>query len=301
MSGAKKTLGVALSVDDENLHAIAEAARGKRFGSLFWLSVIWLVFLAISAIFADVIPLYPRDDMDFSELSVSPLESESHWLGTDHQGRDMLSRVIHGARVSLTVGLVAPTIGMFFGLAVGLLAGYYRGRVESIATVVLDVILALPGLVVLLLMSVVYGGSLAVVSISLGFLLVPAFARVSRANTLNFAQREFVVAAKAMGATDLRIIVREILPNVILPVAAYALVVVAFAIVVEGSLSFLGLSVPSPMPSWGGMIAQGREELAVSPHVSFVPATVMFFTVLAFNIVGDTLRSRLADIKEAAV
>jgi peptide/nickel transport system permease protein len=200
----------------------------------------------------------------------------------------MLARVIHGARVSLTVGLVAPTIGMFFGLAVGLLAGYYRGRVESIATVVLDVILALPGLVVLLLMSVVYGGSLAVVSISLGFLLIPAFARVSRANTLNFAQR-------------LRIIVREILPNVILPVAAYALVVVAFAIVVEGALSFLGLSVPSPMPSWGGMIAQGREELAVSPHVSFVPATVMFFTVLAFNIVGDTLRSRLADIKEAAI
>ena len=150
-------------------------------------------------------------------------------------------------------------------------------------------------------MSVVYGGSLAVVSISLGFLLIPAFARVSRANTLNFAQREFVVAAKAMGARDLRIIVREILPNVILPVAAYALVVVAFAIVVEGALSFLGLSVPSPMPSWGGMIAQGREELAVSPHVSFVPATVMFFTVLAFNIVGDTLRSRLADIKEAAI
>ena len=141
----------------------------------------------------------------------------------------------------------------------------------------------------------IFGGSLTVVSVTLGLLLIPPFARVSRANTLNFAQREFVVAAKAMGATDVRIITREILPNVILPVAAYALVIVAIAIVVEGALSFLGLSVPSPTPSWGGMIAEGRESLAESPHVSFIPATVMFLTVLSFNIVGDTL----SDIRAA--
>jgi peptide/nickel transport system permease protein len=109
------------------------------------------------------------------------------------------------------------------------------------------------------------------------------------------------VAAKAMGARDLRIITLEILPNVVLPVAAYGLVVVAFAIVIEGALSFLGLSVPSPMPSWGGMIAEGRETLGETPHISFIPATVMFLTVLSFNLVGDTLRSKLADIRESAL
>ena len=239
--------------------------------------------------------------MDFTALSATPWEAEGHLLGTDLQGRDVLSRILYGARVSLTVGVVATAIGMTFGLMIGLIAGYYRGWIETAITLGLDTLLALPGLVVLLLASVIFGGSLTVVSVSLGFLLIPAFARVSRANTLNFAQREFVVAAKAMGATDLRIIVLEILPNVVLPVAAYALVVVAFAIVIEGALSFLGLSVPSPTPSWGGMIAEGRESLGDTPHISFVPATVMFLTVLSFNLVGDDLRGRLADLRESAL
>ena len=301
MGSPSENLRGGSGVADENLKAQEAAKRRRRYGFLFWLSVGWLVALATLAITADVLPLFPHDEMDFTELETAPWNSETHILGTDLQGRDMLSRIIHGARVSLIVGLVAPSIGMFFGLAIGLLAGYYRGRVESLVTVGLDTILALPGLVVLLLTSVVFGGSLPVVSVSLGLLLIPAFARVSRANTLNFAQREFVIAAKAMGARDLRIILREVLPNVFLPVVAYALVVVAFAIVVEGALSFLGLSVPSPTPSWGGMIAEGRENLAVSPHVSFLPATVMFLTVLSFNLVGDTLRSRIADVRESAV
>jgi peptide/nickel transport system permease protein len=196
---------------------------------------------------------------------------------------------------------VATGIGMTFGLMIGLLAGYYRGRIETSFNLIIDTVLAMPGLVVLLLASVIFGGSLTIVSLSLGVLLIPPFARISRANTLNFAQREFVVAAKAMGARDLRIIVMEILPNVVLPVAAYALVLVAAAIVIEGSLSFLGLSVPSPTPSWGGMIAEGRENLEDSPHVSFIPAAFMFLTVLSFNLVGDALRSKLADLRESAL
>ncbi|MCH9673514.1 MAG: ABC transporter permease [Gammaproteobacteria bacterium] len=281
--------------------AKAAAKRRRRFGILFWLSLSWIGLIISAAILADVLPLFDRDEMDFMELAATPGGSETHPLGTDLQGRDMLSRIIHGARVSLTVGLAAPAVGMFFGLIIGLLAGYYRGRVEGLVTIVLDTILALPGLVVLLLASAIFGGSLTVVTVSLGLLLIPAFARVSRANTLNFSQREFVVAAKAMGARDLRIITLEILPNVVLPVAAYGLVVVAFAIVVEGALSFLGLSVPSPIPSWGGMIAEGREHLGETPHVSFLPAAVMFLTVLSFNLVGDAIRSRLADIKERAI
>ncbi len=285
----------------ENL-AAQEAARNRsRYGPFFWLPLAWLGFVVSCAIFADLLPLRPNDEMDFTSISVPPWESESYILGTDLQGRDILSRLIYGARVSLTVGVVATAIGMSFGLMIGLLAGYYRGRVETIITLGLDTVLALPALVLLLLASITFGGSLGAISIGLGLLLIPAFARVSRANTLNFAQREFVVAAKAMGARDFRIIVLEILPNVVLPVAAYALVIIAFAIVVEGAISFLGLSVPSPTPSWGGMIAEGRESLGDKPHISFIGATAMFLTVLSFNLVGDTLRSRLADLREAAV
>jgi peptide/nickel transport system permease protein len=289
------------AVAGENQAARRSARRRRRFGVLFWCSNGWLLAIAIGAIGADWIGLPDRDHMDFLALGAGPFEAEGHLLGTDMQGRDILSRVVHGARVSLTVGLLAPATGMAFGLAIGLLAGYYRGRIESIITILLDVILALPALVVLLMASTIFGGSLMVVSVALGLLLIPAFARVSRANTLNFAQREFVTAAKAIGAHDARIILREIMPNVVLPVAAYALVVVAFAIVVEGALSFLGLSVPSPTPSWGGMIAEGRENLQDEPHLSFVPATVMFLTVLSFNLVGDALRSRLADVRESAL
>ena len=300
-SATQEKLDPALLQDREN-HAAQEAARRRgRFGWFFWLPTAWLSAIIFCAVFADLLPLMPNDEMDFLSLGAPPMATEEHLLGTDLQGRDILSRVLYGARVSLTVGVVATGIGMTFGLMFGLLAGYYRGRIETSFNLIIDTVLAMPGLVVLLLASVIFGGSLTIVSLSLGVLLIPPFARISRANTLNFAQREFVVAAKAMGAPDLRIIVMEILPNVVLPVAAYALVLVAAAIVIEGSLSFLGLSVPSPTPSWGGMIAEGRENLEDNPHVSFIPAAFMFLTVLSFNLVGDALRSKLADLRESAL
>lgn len=300
-SATQEKLDPAILQEREN-HAAQEAARRRgRFGWFFWLPTAWLSAIIFCAVFADLLPLMPNDEMDFLSLGAPPMATEEHLLGTDLQGRDILSRVLYGARVSLTVGVVATGIGMTFGLMIGLLAGYYRGRIETSFNLIIDTVLAMPGLVVLLLASVIFGGSLTIVSLSLGVLLIPPFARISRANTLNFAQREFVVAVKAMGARDLRIIVMEILPNVVLPVAAYALVLVAAAIVIEGSLSFLGLSVPSPTPSWGGMIAEGRENLEDSPHVSFIPAAFMFLTVLSFNLVGDALRSKLADLRESAL
>ena len=300
-SATQGKLDPALLQDRENRAAQEAARRRGRFGWFFWLPTAWLSAIIFCAVFADLLPLMPNDEMDFLSLGAPPMATEEHLLGTDLQGRDILSRVLYGARVSLTVGVVATGIGMTFGLMIGLLAGYYRGRIETSFNLIIDTVLAMPGLVVLLLASVISGGSLTIVSLSLGVLLIPPFARISRANTLNFAQREFVVAAKAMGARDLRIIVIEILPNVVLPVAAYALVLVAAAIVIEGSLSFLGLSVPSPTPSWGGMIAEGRENLEDSPHVSFIPAAFMFLTVLSFNLVGDALRSKLADLRESAL
>lgn len=287
------------ATEDKNAEAVAATKRAKRLGVSFWLPVGWLSLVGSAAVFANWLGLPDPGDADF--LSIQSPPSVEHWFGTDVLGRDILTRIVYGARVSLTVGFCAPLIGMFFGLILGLLAGYYRGRVEAMIVSTMDTVLALPALVVLLLFSAIFGGSLTTVSVGLGLLFIPAFARVSRANTLNFAEREFVLAARAMGAGDFYIIVREILPNVVLPVIAFALVAVATAIVVEGALSFLGLSVPSPTPSWGGMIAEGREHLQETPHISFVPATVMFLTVLSFNLVGDTLRSRIADVRESAI
>ncbi len=287
------------TVAEQNATAVAASRKARRLSPAVWLSVGWLSTVGALAVFAPWLGLPDPGDIDF--LSLQMLPNAEHWLGTDVLGRDILTRLIYGARVSLTVGFVAPVIGMVFGLLLGLLAGYYRGRVEALVVASMDVVLAVPALVLLFLFSAIFGGSLATVSIGLGLLFIPAFARVSRANTLVFAEREFVLAARAMGAGDLYIIGREILPNVVLPVLAFALVAVAGAIVVEGALSFLGLSVPSPEPSWGGMIAEGREHLQETPHLSFAGAGVMFLTVLAFNLVGDTMRGRIADVRESAL
>lgn len=264
-----------------------------------WLPLSWLLLLISAAIAAPWLGVDDPGKMDFVATASPP--SANHLLGTDVLGRDILSRVLYGARVSLTVGFFAPAVGMVVGLFLGMLAGYYRGKLEAVIVIAIDTLLAVPGLVILLLFSLIFGGSLTNVTIGLGILFIPIFARISRANTLVFAEREFVLAARAMGARDLYILVREILPNVVLPVIAYALVAVATAIVAEGALSFLGLSVPSPHPSWGGTISEGREQLEEAPHISLIPAAVLFLTVLSFNLVGDTLRRRVADVRESAI
>jgi peptide/nickel transport system permease protein len=214
-----------------------------------------------------------------------------YWLGTDTMGRDVISRLIYGARVSLAVGLLSPVIGFFLGGILGGLAGYFGGRLEALIVAVMDVILAFPGIVLLLAITFYLGPSLRNLVIALGFLTIPAFSRVARAKVLTLRDLEFVQAARLTGAGNLSILIREIIPNVIAPMAAYALLVVSFMIMAEGALSFLGLGVPAPTPSWGGMIAEGREVLEEAPHVSMIPAGVMFLTVMSFNLIGDSLRN----------
>ena len=162
----------------------------------------------------------------------------------------------------------------------------------------MDTVLAFPGLVLLLVVTYLIGSSLTNITLVLGGLVVPAFCRVARANTLRFAELEFIQAARAAGVRDRSIILREILPNVLIPVSVYALLVVAFLIIIEGGLGFLGLSVPAPTPSWGGMIAEGYGVLKEAPHVSLIPMFTMFLTILSFNLLGDRLRS-LADVRES--
>ena len=274
------------------------AQRGRRLGPLFWAAIGWVVFVFAAAVFADMLPLRSPTDMDMLARR-APFSAE-HWLGTDGLGRDELSRLVYGARISLVVGLCAPVIGLVLGGGLGLLAGYFRSRFETLVVGSMDVLLAFPPLIFALAVTAFLGQSIINLTCILGVLSIPAFMRVARAATLTLARREFVIAAQALGATHARILIRELLPNVALPLLAYFLLVVAVIILVEGSLAFLGLGVPPPIPSWGSMIGEGRESLDVAPRLAFIPAIAMFLTVLSFNLVGDTLRA-ITDPRQGAL
>jgi peptide/nickel transport system permease protein len=278
--------------------AVAPARKARRLGPLFCMALGWMTFAFAVAVFADSLPLPSPTDMDMLERRAS--FSALHWLGTDGLGRDELSRLIYGARISLVVGVCAPVIGLTIGGALGMLAGYFRGRFETFVVGTMDVLLAFPPLILALAVTAYLGQSIFNLTCILGVLGIPAFMRVARASTLTLARREFVIAAEALGATHTRILLRELLPNVLLPLLAFFLLGVAVTIVVEGALSFLGLGVPPPISSWGSMIGEGRESLDVAPRLAFLPAIAMFLTVLSFNLVGDTLRA-LTDPRQGAL
>ncbi len=265
------------------------ARRRRRLGIVFWLALSWIALVVALAVFADLLPL--ADPFAQALLARRAPPSAAHLLGTDALGRDILARIVYGARASLEIGVIAPLAATFVGTLLGMLSGYFRGSFETFAVGATDVLLAFPPLVLALAIVAYLGQSVTNVIIVLAILTVPAVTRVARAATLAIREREFVTAARALGAGHLRILRREILPNIMLPLCAYFLVLVAVTIVAEGILSFLGLGVPPPLPSWGGMIAEGRDSLDIAPHIAFIPAIAMFLTVLAFNLVGDSLRA----------
>ena len=275
----------------------AAVAPRRRLTNLFWAAAAWIAIVVLAATLANFLPIPSPTEMDMLARRMPP--DAQHWLGTDGLGRDMLSRLVFGARTSLTVGLLAPMIGLLFGAALGMLAGYFRGKFEALAMGGMDALLAFPPLVLVLAITAYVGQSVLNLSMTIGFLSIPPFARVARAATLTLAQREFVTAARALGATHARILFRELLPNVSLPLLAFFLLAVAVTIVVEGALSLLGLGVPPPTSSWGSMIGEGRESLDIAPWLAFLPAGVMFLTVLSFNLVGDALRA-ITDPRQAA-
>jgi len=284
----------ALDVEVEQA-ATTPARRGRL---VFWLAVAWIAIVASAAIAADWLPLTSPSEMDLLARRAGP--GADHWLGTDALGRDILSRLVFGARISLTIGLIAPMLGLVIGAGMGMLAGYFRGWLETLVVGSIDVLLAFPPLVLALAITTYLGQSVLNITITLGILSIPALTRVARAATMTFAERDFVTAARALGAGHGRILMRELLPNIALPLIAFFLLAVAVIIVVEGALSFLGLGVPPPTPSWGGMIAEGRDSLDTAPSIAFLPAGTMFLTVLAFNMVGDRLRA-LTDPRPGAL
>ncbi|HVM41214.1 MAG TPA: ABC transporter permease [Acidimicrobiia bacterium] len=282
--------------------AVIPAIRRRGLGIGFWLAVGWLAVLVGLAVLAPVLP-FVQDPATLDPFALREGPTADHWLGADDGGRDVFARIIYGGRVSLFIGVASVTIGMTIGGFLGLTAGYFRGRYERVVMSAMDTLLAFPALVLALALVTFLsdpgeqGGSITTVTLALGILAIPALARITRASTLTFAEREFVTAARSLGASHRRILTREILPNVVPPMLSFSLLAVAVVIVAEGALSFLGLSVQAPQPTWGNLIAQGRPVLREAPHIALMPCAVMFVTLLSLNFAGDTLRRRF-DVRE---
>lgn len=280
---------------EDTTNAVApstEPLRRKR-PYLVYFGMFWLALIAACALLAPFLPIGPYGEAvgppkqpPFSGGSLELL------LGTDSIGRSMLSRVIYGARASLLVGIIAGAAGLTIGMVLGLIGGYFRGKVDAVVTIIADAMLAFPPLVLLMALSAALTPSVTTLLFGLTFIVAPAFTRVARANTMAWASREFVLAARNMGAGHLRVMVREILPNVVAPLLTFVPIVVSALIVAEGSLSFLGLGIPPPTPSWGGMINAGQSSLEQYPFLVAVPSAIIFLTVLSLNLLGDHLRDR---------
>jgi ABC-type dipeptide/oligopeptide/nickel transport system permease subunit len=216
--------------------------------------------------------------------------SASHLLGTDTQGRDVLTRVIYGARISLAVGIISQLVASVLGVTLGLVSGYYGRRTDAVVMRLADVTLAFPTLLLLIAVAAAVNPSLPVVFVVIGVVGWAAMARLVRGQVLVLKSAEYVVAAQALGATDRRILFRHLLPNVRAQVIVAATLGMAGAIMAEAALSFVGLGAQPPTPSWGAMVADGRDLLRVAPWVTFAPGVAIGLTVLGFNLVGDTLR-----------
>jgi peptide/nickel transport system permease protein len=280
------------SIADTTAIARPRRRHGLELGVA--LALAWLVLVIALSVLAPHVGVQNPDEGDLLETLALP--SAAHWLGTDSLGRDTFARAIYGARVSLTVALGSVGIGLAFGGTLGLVGGYFGRLPDRLIMGAMTVLLCFPGIILAIALVSSLGPSVGNVTFAIGVIFVPAFARIARANTLSLRSREFVLAAQSLGAKLPRILIREILPNLMPALLSYAVVMLGVAILAEAALGFLGLSVRPPQPSWGGMIAAERGNLAEAPHAVFIPAAVMFFTVLAINWLGEATR-RLFDIR----
>jgi peptide/nickel transport system permease protein len=249
-----------------------------------------LVVLAVAAVLAPVLPLPAPNDIDGGSVGLSPF-SPGHLLGADMLGRDMLSRALYGAQLTFVVALSSVAAGFVIGGALGLLAGYRSGAVGAVIMRIMDVILAFPALVFAIAINAVLGASLRNVIISIAFFSIPAYARLARSAALTLREQDYILAARLVGEPGWRIVLRHLVPNALSPLLAFALVNLALAVLIESSLSFLGLGLRPPDPSWGVMIAEGRAQMALFPHLVVVPGLFLFGTLLCINLVADTARS----------
>jgi peptide/nickel transport system permease protein len=287
---------------------MAEEATGeflgrKGFGWGFWLGIAWIVGLLVTLLLVPVLPLDDPNQVS-GDLFQSP--NSEHWFGTDELGRDMFSRVLWGGRPSISIGVTALVLGFFFGGLIGVTAGFFRGHYERGTMAAMDVMLAFPSLILALALISLLSepgtqeGSFGKIVVVLTILAIPALARITRANTLVYSQREFVLAARSIGAKPARILRREILPNVLPSMLSFSFIALAILIVAEGALAFLGLSVEAPAVTWGKLIEAGRGDLDKAAYLTFFPCLFLFLTLLSLNHIGDKLQARFS-VREGQV
>lgn len=313
------TLSAAAPAGTATPAPVTATSKRKGFGIAFWVAVTWLGVVLFNAIGGKHLPWgnKPADYITAAKINDGKwLQTFSmhHPLGTSQNGDDWLTAATIGARNSMIIAFATVAFGFLFGGGLGLLAGYTRGKVDTVLTFLSTALLSFPPLLfIILLLTILSTGnnssgvaqglqtSVWKLSLSLGILSIPTLFRVVRASTMQFASREFVLAARAMGASKGRIMLREILPNVVKPMAAYGLVAAGTVMVIEGGLSYLGIGIGDTW-GWGKMIATGSQYtiLKQGPNVSFVPIIILFVTVLSFNFIGDKLRERL-EVKQGGI
>lgn len=250
-----------------------------------------VLFYILVAIFAPIIS--PQDPFKIDLVNKLQPPSLDHWMGTDDKGRDILSRLIYGSRLSLTVGFVSVFFGAAIGIFLGLLAGYYGKWMDTIIMRIVDVLLAFPGILLALAIISALGPSLINVMVAVGVFSIPMFARIVRGSTLSVRKLEYIDAIRALGATDVTIIIKHIFPNILSPVIVQATLRLATAILSAAGLSYLGLGAQPPSPEWGAMLSSGRDYLFSAPHIALFPGIAISTLVLGFNIFGDGLRDAL--------
>lgn len=275
---------------------LGELVRSHKLATL---GAGFLGLLVLAALLGPALAPYDENATDIPNRLDAP--SWAHPFGTDELGRDVLSRVLLGCRVSLQVGLIAVGISLVAGVLVGLLAGYYRGRVDDVLMRLMDMLFAFPAILLAIAILAVLGPGLSNAMIAIGIVYTPIFARVTRASVLSVREEVYVRASRSVGAGDLRILRQHVLPNVAAPIIVQASLSLAFAILSEAALSFLGLGVQPPAPSWGRMLFDGRDFVDLAWWMGFFPGLAIFLTVLSFNAVGDALRDALDPQRRSAL
>lgn len=261
--------------------------RNKRamFGLIF------ILFLVVIAVFAEYLAPYGMREQDLSNALQSP--SAEHWLGTDDLGRDVLSRIIYGTRVSLTVGIAAVALSLVVGSILGVLAGYYKGWLDTLIMRLCDVLLSIPSILLAIAIVASLGSSMQNMILAIGISSIPVFARIVRASVLSVKEQEFIEASKALGATDLRIIFRNIIPNILSPVIVQSSMGVASAILSAVGLGFIGLGLEASIAEWGTMLSAGRGYIRTHYYLTLYPGLMIMLTVLSFNLLGDGIRDAI--------
>lgn len=282
--------------------ALTEAARVRTPWSEFWrkfrmqhvalVAGVFVLLLVLAAVLAPWITPYDAENFfDYDSLNARP--SVAHWFGVDALGRDIFSRILMGARVSLAAGFLSVVLGAIIGTVLGLLAGYYGGWWDRIVMRISDVLFAFPGILLAIGVVAILGSSMTNVVVAVSVFSVPAFARLVRGNTLVLKNQTYIEATRSIGARDRTIILRHILPGTISSIVVYFTMRIGTSIITAASLSFLGMGAQPPTPEWGAMLNEARADMVNAPHVALFPAIAIFLTVLAFNLLGDGLRDAL--------